>query len=94
METYTVNEIRETTADMAREMIAKMMLRANKGHYKDYSLEQLRTRVCEEVIELIESVDRGRVDAIQGECVDVANVAMMLWDRLRGVTDASELKSR
>jgi hypothetical protein len=79
--------IKTAVADFARAMEAKLRDRCLSGYHgwEDSTPEWLFMRMRQEVLELeygFRSTMCGR-RTIQDEAIDVANLAMMIWDVLR-----------
>jgi NTP pyrophosphatase (non-canonical NTP hydrolase) len=88
----------EPTMRFATRMLLKLDLPRNreKDHWDTLSIASLRGRLLDEVTELedaLDSVDtldpratsRDSAGRIANECVDVANFAMMIADRVGGL---------
>lgn len=72
---------REALVRFTEAMEAKLKLNDHKRHWSQCGLTYLINRMKEEVEELIEAIELGEpIDEVQGECADVANFAMMIFD--------------
>jgi len=75
--------VRKAVEDFAHAMEAKLSLNDHKGGWDKESVDWLFSRLQEEVEELrIEMSKSNRFSSlILQECIDVANFAMMIYDR-------------
>jgi len=76
--------MRSSVATFAIAMETKLQLMEHKGDWKRFSVIDLFRRVQVEVEELRQVVEtQGEVEDVLDECVDVANQAMFIYDKLR-----------
>lgn len=81
-----MSALRSEVEWFALEMEAKLRENDHKGHWRNCSLEYLRTRIHEELGELLTTLDAVPVESseqITREAADVANFAMMIADVCR-----------
>ena len=83
------HEVRIEVADFALLMEAKLAKKDGEGktHWRDLPPEALMEFLEIEVRELHAAMRFLSVGEQMGEAVDVANYAMILWDRLRASED-------
>ncbi len=70
----------ELTLRMSQEMFAKLVQNRGKTHWKHATIGYLKTRLLEEVLELLEASRTGK--DIWAEAADVANFAAFIADNV------------
>ena len=73
--------MRASVRRFAREMEERLLDNDDKGGWDDCPPRWLLTRLREETKELAAAIREKNADAIQEEAADVANFAMMIFDR-------------
>ncbi len=69
-------------------MEEKLLENDHKEHWCNYSVGHLRTRLHQEVAELMRTIDKGASNkAVIRECADVANFALMIADNYERETE-------
>lgn len=76
------NMLRPTLADFAVQMEKKLRKNDHKTGWRDLPIEALHRLLLLEVKELEVALDFLGVEDVQDECKDIANFAMMLYDRV------------
>jgi len=78
-----MEEIRPVVLQFASEMERVLKLNDHKGGWQECDVEYLRHRLVEEMGEYFRSIEAFTTSSKiqQKELVDIANFAMMLWDR-------------
>ena len=80
-ETYQKEVVKRSIKWFAAEMRKKLMQCTDKPLWRGEKPEHLWGRMCGEIVELKEEMDRGGTkSAVVKECADVANFAMMIAD--------------
>lgn len=59
----------------------KILVNEHKTHWSDCPMEHIVELLKREVAELEEAISQGRLNDIQLECADVANLAAMIADK-------------
>jgi hypothetical protein len=89
---YRTVRVREELARFAEAMEEKLLANDHKTHWNTVSLTYLRHRLGMELEELDRAFISGAgEEQVQGEAVDVANFAMMLYDNIRRNADGQDL---
>lgn len=77
-------QIERAVNQFSEAMKRKMEIREpDKGGWDDVSAEWLYIKLGEEVEELAEALLKRKGEQVMEEAVDVANVAMMIYDKTR-----------
>lgn len=85
--------LRPEVAEFAIKMEEKLAKKDGEGktHWRALPIEALRRFLQIEIQELEAAMDFLSVDEQMGEAVDVANYALILWDRLRAEKEAKDV---
>jgi len=84
-------KLREPVLRFAVNMEEKLLANDHKGGLDSMSMVVLFDRMVQEGLELMAAIEGGFAPNIIGECVDVANVAMMIAEKAREIYDAAQV---
>jgi len=78
-----MEEEKKLIKEFGREMQGKLDARSSKGRlgWRDKDIDTLLKWLEDEAFELVKAVGEEPEENIRKECADVANVAMMIWDK-------------
>ena len=83
----TVEET-EASCDLFREAMLYKLLQPRiirKEHWRNVDVEYLRGRLGDELKELDAELENGDMYGIAHECIDIANLAMMIYEKANGI---------
>jgi hypothetical protein len=83
--------LRESVLRFAVDMEEKLLANDHKGGLDRMSMAVLFDLMVQEELELMAAIEGGFAPNIIGECVDVANFAMMIAEKAREICDASQV---
>lgn len=78
-------DVREELADFALAMEAKLSANDHKAHWRAVDISYLFHRLHQELNELETAHEQMIAADVRAEAVDVANFAMMIFDRIEHV---------
>ncbi len=82
--------MRDSVAEFAEAMENKLRKRDGYGGWIDLPLDYLKAKLEAELFELMISLKHEPSDEVMGECVDVANYCLFIWDVMRSRQDVRE----
>lgn len=80
-------QIHPTIVNFASDMSDKIMAKSNKTHWSQQPIEALIKLMLLEIEEFKVAYEYFGVNEARKELVDVANYAMIVWDRLRAMPE-------
>jgi NTP pyrophosphatase (non-canonical NTP hydrolase) len=80
----------EAVERFSQAMVQVLDANAHKAHWRTQDKGFLIARLHQESAELLEAFTQGTPGQVRHEAVDVANLAMMIFDHLEGTRDSDE----